>query len=41
MKAIFEFALQKGPFWDKYELRQKEFEASMRQLKGAFIEDKT
>ena len=22
-KAIFEFALQKGPFWDKYVLRQR------------------
>ena len=40
-KAIFEFALQKGPFWDKYVLRQKEFEASMRQLQGSFIEDRT
>ena len=40
-KAIFEFALQKGPFWDKYVLRQKEFGASMRQLQGSFLEDRT
>ena len=39
-KAICQFALQKGPFWDKYVLRQKEFEASMRQLQGSYIEDR-
>ena len=39
-KAICEFVLQKGPFWDKYVLRQKEFEASMRQLQDSFIEDR-